>query len=334
MLSHLLVFASGIPQRVAFCLLLLAAASAAQQLAGSLRGTVMDTSGAAVPFATVEVLQAQEVICRLQTDGLGNFSILQLAPGEYSVHVFANGFQEFTSPAQKVVTGAVMQMAVKLNIPTAIEQVTVTSDEGGTVGLQSTENASAVVLRGPDLNALPDDPDELLADLQALAGPPLGSSSAQIYLDGFSSSRMPPKNAISEVRINQDPFSAQYDHVGFGRVEVVTKSGTQQIHGTAQFKVSDEVFNSRNPYSSIRSPYHAEQFAGDLGGPLGKRASFFLDFEGRWATDNALVNATILDASLHITPVAQAVLTPAYGLSSSGTGRAYACLRALLQWPQ
>ena len=169
MLSHLLVFVSGIPQRVAFCLLLLAAASGAQQLTGSLRGTVADTSGAAVPFATVEVLRAQEVICRSQTDGLGNFSILDLAPGEYSVHVLANGFQEFTSPAQKVVTGAAMQIAVTLNIPTAIEQVTVTSDDGGTVGLQSTENASAVVLRGPDLNALPDDPDELLADLQACA---------------------------------------------------------------------------------------------------------------------------------------------------------------------
>jgi len=318
MLNHLLALVSCIPRRVALCLFLLAIASSAQQLPGSLRGTVADTSGAGVPDAAVEVLQAQEVVRRSQTDELGNFSAVQLPAGEYSVRVVASGFQEFTSTVQKVTPGAVVQVAVTLSILTRLEQVTVTSDVGSSVSIESTENAGVVVLRGVDLDALPDDPDELLADLQALAGPPLGSSSTQVYLDGFSSSTLPPKNTIREVRINQDPFSAQYDHVGFGRVEVVTKPGTQQIHGTAQFKASDAVFNSRNPYSSIRPPYQSKQFAGELGGPMSKRASFFLNFEGRWATDNEVVNATILDASFHITPLAQTILTPVSGLSSAG----------------
>ena len=300
---------SFVLSRVALCLLL-AGTIWGQQPTGSLRGTVVDESGAVVPGATVEVVQTQSVVQQSQSDGLGNFSVAALSPGEYTVRVVANGFQKFESDLQKVTAGGVVQVAVTLNIPTATEQVTVTSDEPGTVGLESTDNANAVVLQGADLDALPDDPEELKADLQALAGPSMGSSGTQMYLDGFTSSHLPPKSSIREVRINQDPFSAQYDHVGFGRVEVFTKPGSGQIHGSAQFKMSDAVFNSRNPYASIKPPYQAEQFTGNLGGPLSKRASFFLDFEGRWATDNALVNATVLDPSLNVRPLTQAVLTP------------------------
>lgn len=295
--------------QITLCLLL-AGTICGQQSTGSLRGTVADESGAVVPGANVEILHGQRVVRRAQSDGLGNFSLTNLDAGEYSVHVVANGFQEFHSAPQTVTPAGEVQVPVTLHVLTALEQVTVTSDQVGAIGLESADNANAVVLRGTDLDALPDDSEELLADLQALAGPPVGSGGTQVYLDGFSSSHLPPKNAIREVRINQDPFSAQYDHVGFGRVEILTKPGTQQIHGAAQFKMSDAVLNSRNPLSSIKPPYQAKLVTGDLGGPLSKRSSFFLNFEGRWATDNEVVNATILNPSLNITPLTQAVLMP------------------------
>ena len=295
--------------RVALCLLL-AGTIWGQQPRGSLHGTVTDESGAVIPGATVEAIQKQKVVQQSQSDGVGNFSIAGLPPGEYTVRVLANGFQNFESGLKKITPGGAVQLAVTLNILTVTQQVTVTADQPGGVGLESTANANAIVLQGADLDALPDDPDELLADLQALAGPAMGSGGTQMYLDGFSSSHLPPKSTIREVRINQDPFSAQYDHVGFGRVEVFTKPGSEQFHGTAQFKTSDAVLNSRNPYASIKPPYQANQFTGNFGGPLSKRASFFLDFEGRWATDNEVVNATVLDPALNITPLTQAVLMP------------------------
>jgi len=307
----------GSTSRVALWLLLVGTIWA-QQPTGSLQGTVLDESGAVIPGATVELVRNQKIAWQLPSDSLGNFSFLGLAPGEYFVRVDANGFKKFESSPQHVTAGSVIKFSVALDVLTASEQVTVTSDQSGTVSLESTDNANAVVLRGADLDALPDDPEELMADLQALAGPPVGSGGNQVYLDGFSSQRLPPKSAIREVRINQDPFSAQYDHVGFGRVEIFTKPGAQQLHGTAQFKMSDAVLNSRNPYSLIKPPYQAKQFTGDLGGPLGKRASFFLDFEGRWATDNEVVNATILGPSLNITPLTQAVLTPDNEQSTDG----------------
>jgi hypothetical protein len=271
-----------------------------------------------IPDATIEILQEQTVVRQLQSDALGNFQLRDLPAGAYTVRVRAGGFEEFKSGLVKLTPAGRFDLAITLKVLTAMEQVTVTSDQAGGVDIESADNANAVVLRGADLDALPDDSEELLADLQALAGPAIGSRGTQVYLDGFSSSRVPPKNAIREVRINQDPFSAQYDHAGFGRVEILSKPGAEQIHSTAQFKMSDAVVNSRNPYSSIKPPYQAKLLTADLGGPLSKRSSYFLNFEGRWATDNEVVNATILDLSLHIAPLTQAVLMPHSGYSAGG----------------
>jgi hypothetical protein len=176
--------------------------------------------------------------------------------------------------------------------------VTFSADQSGTLSLEPADNANAITVQQADLNSLPEDAEELIADLQALAGPPTGSSATQVYVNGFSSHRVPPKSAPREIRINQDPFSAQYDQVGVGRIEVFSKPGTQQYHGTAQFKMSDAVENSRNPFVVIKPPYQMKQFMANLGGPLHKRASCFLDFKGRWGRDDEVVNATVLVPSV------------------------------------
>src|SRR5213075_3338546 len=95
----------------------------------------------------------------------------------------------------------------------------------------SSNNASAVVLRGADLDALSDNPNDLAADLQALAGPAAGPNGGAIFVDGFSGGELPPKNSIREIRINQNPFSAEYDRLGMGRIEILTKPGTDKFHG-------------------------------------------------------------------------------------------------------
>lgn len=87
------------------------------------------------------------------------------------------------------------------------------------------------MLKGKDLEALSDNRDDITADLLALAGPSAGPDGAQIYIDGFTGGRMPPKASIREIRINQNPFSAQFDRLGQGRIEVFTKPGTEDYHG-------------------------------------------------------------------------------------------------------
>ena len=87
------------------------------------------------------------------------------------------------------------------------------------------------MIKGKDLDALSDDPDELQSELTALAGPSAGPNGGQIYIDGFTGGQLPPKSSIREIRINQNPFSAQYDKLGYGRIEILTKPGTDKFHG-------------------------------------------------------------------------------------------------------
>ncbi len=140
-------------------------------------------------------------------------------------------------------------------------------------GVDPDSNASAVVLTGKDLDALSDDPDELSDELTALAGPSAGPNGGQIYVDGFTGGQLPPKSSIREIRINQNPFSAEYDQLGYGRVEVFTKPGTDKIHGNFQLNGNASQFNSGNPLATgYQPPYHTLFLFGNLTGPLNKGA--------------------------------------------------------------
>ena len=109
-----------------------------------------------------------------------------------------------------------------------------------------------MVLTGNDLDALSDDPDELADDLQALAGPSAGPNGGQIYIDGFTGGQLPPKSSIREIRINQNPFSAEYDKLGYGRIEIFTKPGTDQYHGQISVVGNSSYFNSTSPFATIK----------------------------------------------------------------------------------
>ncbi len=122
------------------------------------------------------------------------------------------------------------------------------------VSVDQDSNASATVLKGKDLDALSDDPDELASELSALAGPAAGPNGGQIYIDGFTGGQLPPKSSIREIRINQNPFSAQYDRPGFGRVEVFTKPGTDKFHGSLNLNGADKSFNTGSVFIA---PTHA-----------------------------------------------------------------------------
>ena len=298
--------------------LLLAVTAAAQQPAGTLQGTVLDESGALVQGAKVTILQGQVVVRELLTDDSGSFSASGLTPGEYSVDVSLKGFADFESGKTSVPAGGVETVSVTLRVEAEKQQVTVVSDQSDHVSLAPSENAGAVTLRGADLATLPDDSEELASDLKALAGASIGGSGSGFYVDGFSNGGVPPKSSIREVRINQNPFSAEYDKVGFGRVEILTKPGTDKLHGTLAYRMSSAALNSRNPYSPTKPDYQANLLGGELSGSLSKRASFFVNVEGRRANDNVLVNATVLSPSLLVTPFNQAFVVPARELIAGG----------------
>src|SRR5204863_4647884 len=177
----------------------------------------------------------------------------------------------------------------------AAQQLTVQENIGPAVSTEASSNASATVLRGADLQALSDDPDDLQGDLMALAGPSAGPGGGAIFIDGFSGGQLPAKDSIREIRINQNPFSPEYDKLGYGRIEIFTKPGTDKFHGSGFYNFADDVFNSRNPYAQRKAPFLLKEYGGNLSGPITKRASFFVDVR-RDATDNgSIINGITLD---------------------------------------
>ena len=279
------------------------------QQTGNLSGQVVDTLGSVVVGATVTAVAAGGAEKTATTNQRGEFSVSSLAPGKYTVRVTAANFSLYENAEVDIVAGRNEELIVSLTVKGVDEQVDVSSNGG--VSTDPQNNAGATVLNEADLEALPDDPDELEAALQALAGPSAGPNGGQIYIDGFTGGVLPPKDSIREIRINSNQFSAEYDRLGFGRIEILTKPGSDKWRGNAFGNFNDESLNSRNPFSANRAPSQTRFFGGNVSGPIQKgKSSFFIDLSNRDQDNNAVVNATLLDANLNEIPFSQEFQVP------------------------
>jgi len=232
----------------------------------TLHGHVADPTGALIPGAAVTVTNAAGVTVATATaDDAGAYQVTGLAPGSYIVLSSVAGFAPFASQPLQLAAGQVMH--VKITMAMAVEQQSVVvTDETPAVSVEAGGNASAMVLKDKDLDAFSDDPDELSNELMALAGPSAGPNGGQIYIDGFSGGQLPPKSAIREIRINQNPFSAEFDRIGFGRIEILTKPGTDKLRGQFFLQGNDKAFNTGNPFTPVIPPYYSYQFNGTVSG--------------------------------------------------------------------
>ena len=283
-------------------------AAFAQQGRGTLRGVVADELGGSVVGATVTLTDANGQKKTVVTNAEGVYSFSGLAAGNYTVRASAKGFAETSGIDVELKAGD--RRSVDLTLKVTIEEQKVTVGAETAVSTEAGSNANQTLITGKDLDALPDDPDELAAALQALAGPSVGPEGGQIFVDGFSGGRLPSKDSIREIRINQNPFAPENDQPS-GRIDILTKPGTDKFRGSAFLNFNDEILNSRNPFSKTRPPFQARQYGGNLSGPVVKRkSSFFLDVERRELDDNELLQATTLDANLQPLFIGQAVLAP------------------------
>jgi len=262
--------------------------------AGTLHGHIADPTGALIPGATISITNALGVNARTTTsDAGGSYTVTGLPPGSYIVQATVQGFAQFTSQTLPLAAGQSKRVDISMAIEGEQQNVEVTDEEGAPqVSTDAGSNANAVVLKGKDLDALSDDPDELSNELSALAGPSAGPNGGQIYIDGFTGGTLPPKSAIREIRINQNPFSAEFDLLGYGRIEILTKPGTDVLHGRAFVQGNDSSFNTKNPFAPPPS-YHSIQYNGSISGALGKKASYFLSVEGRENPDASIYSVVI-----------------------------------------
>lgn len=293
---------------LATVIIMMSCASFAQQTIGTLRGQISDQLSAVVVGATVEAIDAGGQTKTVVTNESGEFVFSNLAPGTYVVRATAPGFSSFENAAIEIKANSRQQLNISLKVEIAEEIVTIAGE--APISTDAENNAGAIVLKGSDLDTLPENPEDLEAALQALAGPSSGPNGGQLFIDGFTDGRLPPKSSIREVRINSNPFSAEFDRVGFGRIEIFTKPGTNAFHGQAFFNFNDESLNSRNPFTISRDSYQSKQYGGNVSGALSKKASLFFDFENRMIDDLAVINATVVDSNFNITPFSQSFQAP------------------------
>lgn len=281
------------------------------QARATLRGSISDEVGAVIVGATVTLTDASGAARTAISNADGGYVFNNLASGKYTLMAAAAGFA--TSDPVEVQIAAGQRQPENITLKIAVIESQVKIDSNSAISTDASQNANQTVITGRDLDALPDDPDELAAALQAMAGPSIGPNGGQIFIDGFSGGNMPSKESIREIRINQNPFAAENDQPS-GRIDILTRPGTDKLRVGMNLNFNDESFNSRNPFqtsSSKRTPFQVRQYGGNVSGPLKKgKASFYFDLNRNETDDNDVVRATLLDAALNPFNIGRGVLVP------------------------
>lgn len=276
-------------------MLMVTFAAKAQAPVGGVHGQVLDPTGAVIPNAAISIKAEDGHAVSAKSDGIGSYVIRNLVPGRYTITVNEKGFRPYVQEVE-VASGQDKKLNITMEVYVQEEHVDVQSN-AAKVSVNPENNASSLVISGKDLDALSDDPDELQSELQALAGPSAGPNGGQIYIDGFTGGQLPPKSSIREIRINQNPFSAQYDRMGYGRIEIFTKPGTDKVHGQFFYNDNHSVFDTRNPFAANEPDFSTLMMNANVSGPLSKKASYFVNLERRNINDAAVITGDAFAAA-------------------------------------
>jgi hypothetical protein len=276
----------------------LTGAAAGQQRAqtGSLRITVRDQSGAVIPGAIVRVKGAEQrtaSIARgdLVSDGRGVAVAENLPPGRYSVEAAFPGFETLAIPSVRVREGENRRDAV-LAIGKLDESVSVGRDKATAASDPNNDRFNTVLSR-EQINALPDDPDEMERVLEEMAGP-----GAILRVDGFRGGKLPPKAQIRSIRFSRDMYAAENHAAGMVFVDIVTQPGLGPLTGSIDVLFRDDSLNARNAFVGEKGAEQTQQYTLNMSGTLRKeRTSFSLSAAGASLYDSANVNAYAPDGA-------------------------------------
>jgi hypothetical protein len=245
----------------------------------SITGTVQDPSTAGIPGAAVVLRKAGETVDRVATsDGTGTFRFENITPGNYEVDVRQEGFKPSVTRV-RVGPRLPSALAVVLSVADLRQGVTI-SDQISQVNTETSENLDAVGVDQQTMQNLPVFDQDIVGTMSRfLNAGAIGTNGPTIVVDGLESTSVPVSaSAIQEVKINNDPYSAEYSRPGRGRIEIITKPGSQEYHGTVNFLFRDYLLNARDPFAIARPQEQRRIFEGSLTGPVGrsKTTSFLI----------------------------------------------------------
>jgi hypothetical protein len=272
----------------------------------TLNGVVRDSTQALIPGASITLDAA-----RTETSGSdGRFRFLCTPAGAHHLSASFDGF----APREIDVKTPLSSQVQLILTPQAVEtEVVVNGDDSSAP--TATGTGASLTIADKQLQALADDPDDLLRELQQLAAVSGGNpANTTIAVDGFQgTSKLPPKSSIAYIRVNPDQFSAEYREPPFGdgRVEVYTKPGQSKFHGALFTTNGSPWENARDPFSTSKAAIGKQRYGFELSGPVRKVGSdFALTLEHRSIDNFAVVNAITLDPSGNAASTVANVATP------------------------
>ncbi|HUN62269.1 MAG TPA: carboxypeptidase regulatory-like domain-containing protein [Candidatus Sulfotelmatobacter sp.] len=290
------------------CLVLAAPYSEAQSTGGRIRGTVTDTSGAAVLAAKVTLINEDTNATReAQTSATGEYLFLEVPVGSYEIDVTATGFKKYQRKGVVLVLNEIATVDVSLQVGGATETVEVS---GAPPVIDTTTTQLGAVMTDQSVRELPLSTRntyqllQLQPGVQSQLGADLfygsdnpgvvsvnggrgrsnnymvnGGDGNDIFVNGPAI--QPSPDAIEEFRVLTNTFDAEYGRNSGSIVNVVTKGGTNNIHGDAYEFFRNKVLNTKGPFDPYVPDYQQNQFGATLGGPIKKDKSFlFGSYEG------------------------------------------------------
>jgi hypothetical protein len=267
-------------------------------------GVVQDQTGAVLPGAIVELVSAGGAVAQsMAADAAGTFRFEKVPPGPYELRATFEGFK---SASLRVRVGARSPSPQKLVLGLADLQQEITVSDGTTeVGTAASSNVDAVEVDQGMLESLPMFDQDYIATLSRfLDSGSIGTGGVTVVVNGMEVNALNVSaSAVQQIRINQDPYSAEYSRPGRGRIEILTKPGGQEYHGDGNLIFRDSHFNARNPFTSSRPPEQRRIVEGFFGGPLGTngKTSFMLSANDRTQDQQAVVFALGLSGIIHDT---------------------------------
>ena len=264
------------------------------------RGVVADPSGAIVPNAEVDLVDGSgAVAATLHSDGEGNFQLTAPTIGDYTLIVSEAGFDTVKTVVKLGPQGKTAMPAPMLHIvlPISTMATTINVNAGNGEDLSAPEaNSDTSVMSSQDLKSLPIfDNDYSTAMSAFLDSSSAGTGGSGLLVDGVESNHATVSaSAVQEVRINQDPYSAQYYWPGRGQMEIITKSAADHYHGQFNFMFRDSALNAQNALAATKPSEQRRIYEGHVTGPIphAKNSGFLISFNRAEEDLDAVVLAT------------------------------------------
>jgi len=278
----------------ALCALLLVLVSAPALLAqdgisvtGKVQGTGgMQLAGAKVTLVHGETQAKQETISAED----GSFAFLHVVQGNYLLQVEADGFAPYETGIQ-VGAEKLAALRVKLKLRTVQEEVTVRPDTTDD-RLSPESNTESMKIDETFFGGLPLPVDYLLPFIDTFTSPAVqGSAGTSIVVDGMDGGELDmPTSAVRSVKVNRNPYSAEFQHPGGARAEITTKRGHKhRYYGSLAFFARNSIFDARNALAQTNPNLNRRFVEGSLGGPLPRQNGFFFIAGDRLMDDESTV---------------------------------------------